>query len=211
VRWLIVTVLLAAAILVPFVLFEDQFNALSADLLAHRMSPWYVGMAIAGLLASDVLLPIPSSLVAAAAGAALGFWQGAAAIWIGMTLACLIGYAFGSRFSRAARRYVGDAGMTRADNLSARYGDYAIVLCRPVPVLAEASVIFSGIVGRPFGRFFMMSAWSNLGVALGYAAIGAFSMHADSFLLAFLGSIAVPGLAILASKIWLGGGVVRRN
>ena len=75
-----------------------------------------------------------------------------------------------------------------------------------MPVLAEANVIFAGIVGRPFGRFFMMCSWSNLGVAMGYAAIGAFSMHADSFLLAFLGSIAVPGVAMLASRIWLGSG-----
>ena len=40
------------------------------------------------------------------------------------------------------------------------------------------------------------------GAAVGYAAIGAFSMSMDSFLLAFIGSLAVPGLALLAGRIW---------
>ena len=70
-----------------------------------------------------------------------------------------------------------------------RYGDWTILICRPVPVLAEASVIFAGLVGAPFARFFALTALSNLGIALGYAAFGAFSMRMDSFLLAFLGAL----------------------
>jgi uncharacterized membrane protein YdjX (TVP38/TMEM64 family) len=202
-RWLIVALVLVATILVPFFLFEERFNALADRLLARDVSAWYVAPVVAGLLASDVFLPIPSSVVAAAAGAALGLWGGTAAIWTGMTAACMLGYAFGSRTAAAAERFVGAAGMARAHGLWDRFGDYAIVLCRPVPVLAEATVIFAGIARRPFGHFISMSAWSNLGVALGYAAIGAFSMRADSFLLAFAGSLLVPGLAMLASRRWL--------
>ena len=41
--------------------------------------------------------------------------------------------------------------------------------------------------------------------ALGYAAIGAYSMRVDSFLLAFLGAMIVPGLAMLAGRVWLSG------
>jgi len=202
-RWLVVAVVLLAAILVPFFLFEERFNALADTLLNRELSAWYVASAVAGLLASDVFLPIPSSVVAAGAGAALGLWRGAAAIWIGMTSACALGYAFGARTARAAERFVGAGGMARARALWDRFGDYAIVICRPVPVLAEATVIFAGIARRPFGHFMSMSAWSNLGVALGYAAIGAFSMRVESFLLAFAGSLVVPGVAMLASRRWL--------
>lgn len=203
VRWVIVSIVLLALILVPFFLFEDRFNRLADELMQSGASRAYVGGIIAALLASDVFLPIPSSVVAAASGVLLGFWSGAAAIWVGMMAACLIGYAFGARATTAARRFVGDAGMARATDLSARYGDHALVLCRPVPVLAEASVIFAGIVRRPVRRFLLLTAWSNLGMAFSYAAIGAFSMRVDSFLVAFLGSIALPGLAMVASKIWM--------
>jgi hypothetical protein len=40
-------------------------------------------------------------------------------------------------------------------------------------------------------------------VAAGYAALGAYSMRVDSFLLAFAGAMIVPGLAALAAKLWL--------
>jgi uncharacterized membrane protein YdjX (TVP38/TMEM64 family) len=205
-RWAVVSVLLLAMILVPFFLFEESFNRAVAALLQRDVPRWEAAMAVSGLLASDVFLPIPSSILAAAGGALLGFWRGAAAVWVGMMAACALGYAFGARAARAARRFVGEPGMSRAADLAARYGDYAVVLCRPIPVLAEASVIFSGVVHRPLVRFLILTAWSNLGIALGYAAIGAFSMRVDSFLLAFLGAIVVPGVALLAGRLWLGGG-----
>ena len=204
-RWLVVSIVLLMVILVPFILFEEQFNAIADGVLRGAVSPWYSATAIAVLLASDVFLPIPSSILAAASGVVLGFAWGAITVWIGMTASCFLGYAFGARAARAAGRFVGDAGMARASSLAARYGDYALVLCRPIPVLAEASVIFAGIVKRPFGRFLSMTTWSNAGIALGYAAIGAYSMRVDSFLLAFLGALVVPAVAMLAGKLWLSG------
>lgn len=204
-RWIVVSLVLLALILVPFFLFETQFNALAEQLMRREASSASVAAAIVALLASDVFLPIPSSIVAAAAGVLLGFWPGAGAIWAGMMAACALGYWFGARASGAARAFVGADGMARAERLSARYGDYAIVVCRPVPVLAEASVIFAGIVRRPIRRFLAVTFWSNVGMALGYAAIGAFSMRVESFLLAFVGSITLPALAMLAAKLWLGG------
>lgn len=202
-RWVAVFTVLLALILVPFVLFEPQFNALADRVVSGDVPAWYSAAAIAALLASDVFLPIPSSIVATAAGVVLGFVWGAVTVWAGMSAACLIGYAFGARAARAAERFVGEPGMARAATLAARYGDFALVLCRPVPVLAEASVIFAGIVGRPFGRFLNLTSSSNAGVALGYAAIGAWSMRLDSFLLAFLGAMLVPALAMLAGRLWL--------
>ena len=203
-RWLALSVLVLAAILIPFFLFEDQFNALAARLASGEASNWYSAIAIGGLLGSDVLLPIPSSLVSAAAGVLLGFWRGVAVIWTGMTVSCLIGYVIGAKSAGAARRFVGPDGLTRASALADRYGEMMLVVSRPVPVLAEASVIFAGLVRTPFGRFFAMVAWSNLGIAIAYAAIGAFSMQAESFLVAFLGAIALPGFAVLAARLWFG-------
>jgi uncharacterized membrane protein YdjX (TVP38/TMEM64 family) len=202
-RWFVIIATLFALILVPFLLFDDQFTALAARLARGEGSTWYVAAGIGALLASDVVLPVPSSLVSAAAGALLGFWSGAAVIWIGMTASCVLGYWIGARSAGAARRFVGEAGLSRAAGIADRYGSLAIVLSRPVPVLAEASLVFAGLVHVPFRRVLALCALSNLGIALGYAAIGAFSMHADSFLLAFLGAIAVPALALLAGRRWL--------
>jgi len=178
--------------------------ALAADLISGRGSKWYAATAIGGLLASDVVLPIPSSVVSAGAGMLLGFSRGVAVVWLGMTASCLIGYLIGASSADAARRFVGRDGLIRASALAESYGDLMLVVSRPVPVLAEASVIFAGVVRTPFRRFLAMTSAANLGVAAGYAAIGAFSMRVESLLLAFAGAIAVPGLAMLVARLWLG-------
>ena len=202
-RWAIVWAVLIGLVLLPFFLFESEFNAFAARMTAAGTAAWLAGAAIFGLLALDVVLPVPSSIVSTAAGVLLGFWKGATLVWAGMTVACLLGYALGARAAGPARRFVGEDGLRRADALMQRYGDYTIVLCRPVPVLAEASVIFAGLVGAPFGRFLTMAVLSNLGIAMGYTAFGAFSMRIDSFLAAFLGALILPGVAILLARLTL--------
>ena len=204
-RWTILWIALLGLILVPFFLFEEWFNAAAMYVTSSTTSrSWAAGLAGA-LLASDVFLPVPSSLVSAAAGLVLGFWPATLLIWSSMTVACVLGYGFGRVSAGAARRFVGEAGVARATRLATHYGGYAIVLCRPVPVLAEASVIVAGLIRTPIVRFLTLAIWSNLGIAVVYAAIGAFAMRVDSFLLAFAGAIIVPGLAFLASRLWLTG------
>jgi uncharacterized membrane protein YdjX (TVP38/TMEM64 family) len=201
VRWALVWAVLIALVLVPFFLFEAEFNAFAARMTERGTAAWLASASIFALLALDVVLPVPSSIVSTAAGVLFGFWRGAAVIWLGMMCACLLGYALGSRASGAARRFVGDEGLARADRLARRYGDWTLVVCRPVPVLAEASVIFAGLIRAPFGKFLALTAWSNLGIAIAYAAFGAFSMRIDSFLAAFLGALILPGIAIAVSRL----------
>jgi uncharacterized membrane protein YdjX (TVP38/TMEM64 family) len=203
-RWLVVSVVIVVAILVPFVLFEDYFNALADQIASGGASRWYAATTIVGLLSADVFLPVPSSVVSAAGGVLLGFWWGSAGVWVGMTLSCVVGYWVGARASGMARRFVGADGLRRATDLAARYGSLTLVLCRPVPVLAEASVVVAGLIGTPVPRFLLVTSAANVGVAVSYAAIGAYSMRIDSFLLAFLGAIVVPGIAALVARLRFG-------
>jgi uncharacterized membrane protein YdjX (TVP38/TMEM64 family) len=201
-RWTLLWVILIAVVLVPFFVFEEQFNAFAGRIASGEISAGLAALAIAGLLALDVFLPVPSSIVSTAAGVLLGLWPGATVVWIGMMAGCLVGYFVGAQSAPLARRLVGADGLARAAGLANRQGVWAVVLCRPIPVLAEATVVFAGLVRAPLGRFVWLTAWSNLGIAAGYAAIGAFSMRLDSFLLAFIGAIVVPGIALLVAR-WL--------
>jgi uncharacterized membrane protein YdjX (TVP38/TMEM64 family) len=203
-RWALLWVVLLAVVLVPFLVFEKQFEQLATWLSQGHASGWATGGAIGALLAFDVFLPVPSSIVSTGAGVLLGFWRGAAVVWFGMTAGCLVGYAVGAHAAGAARRLVGEASLMRAATNMDRYGRWAILLCRPIPVLAEASVVFAGLVRTPLVPFLALTAGSNLGIALAYAAVGAYSMEARSFLLTFFGALALPGLALLAGRLWLG-------
>lgn len=203
-RWAILGVALFAITIVPFVLFEAQFERLATWLAQGHASGWATAGAIGALLALDVFLPVPSSIVSTGAGVLLGFWPGVFVIWIGMTLGCAIGYAFGVYAAAAARRLVGEEGLKSAGAVMDRHGAWAMAVCRPIPVLAESSVVLAGLVRTPLGPFLWQTTLANLGIAVAYAAVGAFSVQAGSFLLTFVGAIALPGIAILAGKLWLG-------
>ena len=109
-RWAIIWAVLIGLVLVPFFLFETQFNAFAERMTRSDTAVWLAASSIFGLLALDVLLPVPSSIVSTAAGVLLGFWRGALVIWAGMMVACLLGYAIGNRASGLARRFVGESG-----------------------------------------------------------------------------------------------------
>ena len=204
VRWILISSVLLALIIVPFLMFGDQFDRLGARLMSGDLAGWPAAALVATFLALDVILPVPSSIVSTGAGVLFGFGRGTAVIWFGMMGGCVLGYLLGARATSVTRRFVGADGLTRAERVAATYGDWAIVICRPVPVLAEASVILAGLIHTPWRRFVMLTATSNLGIAAAYAAIGAYSMSAGSFLLTFAGAIALPGLTMLLARWRLG-------
>lgn len=86
-----------------------------------------------GLLALDIALPIPSSLVGTALGARLGFWAGAACCWLGLMAGNLLGFAFGHLYPRRLATTVPNESM-----------DLIVFLSRPVPIFAEAAAIAAG-------------------------------------------------------------------
>ena len=204
-RWAVLWVVLLGLVLLPFLLFEQQFNAFAEHVTAGTASAWAAAGAVFGLLALDVFLPVPSSIVSTASGVLFGFSLGSALVWSGMMIGCVVGYAVGSRGAGAARRFVGEDGIERASALMRRYGDVMLVLCRPVPVLAEASVVFAGLVKASYGRFLALTAAANLGIATGYAAVGAYSRGRPyAFMVAFLGALLLPALFILVSRLTFG-------
>ena len=94
-RWALLWIILIALVLTPFFLFEDQFNALAERIARGEASSGLAALTIGALLALDVFLPVPSSIVSTAAGVLLGMWPGATVVWIGMMAGCLIGYFVG--------------------------------------------------------------------------------------------------------------------
>lgn len=198
-RWLLLLGIVLVVILVPFLLFGKQIE-IWIDSFMHSAAdrPGLVIAVLVSLLAVDVLVPTPSSLVSTGAGFVLGFVGGAATSWAGMTVGSIFGYWLGLRFGYPlADRVVGSDELRRFREMRKQFGDWVIIASRPVPVLAETSVMFAGISEMPTGRFLLLSALSNLGVSAVYAAVGAFSSTVNSFLLAFGGAILVPALGMI--------------
>jgi uncharacterized membrane protein YdjX (TVP38/TMEM64 family) len=201
-RWLAVGAVVLALILIPFFLWGDALSAWAQGQL-HGANRWYLALVIAALLVSDAFLPVPSSIVSTSAGALLGFAAGAAASTIGMCVAAGLGYAVGALAPRRVmRRAVGNAGAVHAHLLVDRYGALALMLTRPVPVLAEATVVAAGFSKMRVAEFAMVAALSNIGIGAGYAAVGAFSYRTGSFLPAFAGAVGVPAAAMALNRVF---------
>ncbi|HYI00151.1 TVP38/TMEM64 family protein [Hyalangium sp.] len=165
--------LLLAAILVPFFLFGERVEAAASAFLSARPPDWQVALVLGGLLAVDIVLPVPSSLVSTAAGGLLGFWLGTAASWTGMMVSCLVGYQLGARAGAPAlRRMAGEAERARVARMAARHGRWFLLIFRAVPVLAEISIVFAGVSRMRRREFLLVSAISNLGISAIYAALG---------------------------------------
>ena len=121
-------------------------------------------------------------------------------IWIGMTVGCAIGYAFGARAAVAARRLVGDDGLARAGAVMDRYGVLGPRRVSPDSRARRIECRFRGTrphAGRPFA---WMTTLSNLGIALAYAAVGAYLDGGSVVPADLLAALALPGLAMLAGR-----------
>lgn len=202
-RWLVLTVAVLGAIIIPFVLFETEIQTwTSAALSAVRGQPWLGGALIVGLLTGDVVLPVPSSVVSTFAGVAFGWKLGALVIWTGMTAGCAVGYVLGRSAGRVlAMRVVGEYELSRAQRLFDEVGPLALIVTRAVPVLAEAGALASGAARMPFLSFMAATSLANLGVAIAYAGVGAIAASTGSFLFVFLGLASIPALAWAAWRI----------
>jgi uncharacterized membrane protein YdjX (TVP38/TMEM64 family) len=196
---LLVAVVLAVPIL-PFLGFGARLERRVASWLDPAPSHAIAAAMTVGLLAVDVYLPIPSSVVSTSAAALLGFWLGTAASWLGMTLGGIAGFLPARFLGRwAAVRLSNPAELDRIDRLSRRFGPLVIVLTRPIPVLAEASVLALGATDLAWSKFLVPLMLSNLGIAAVYSALG----HLVRLPIALAASIAIPLLAlIVARKIW---------
>jgi membrane protein YqaA with SNARE-associated domain len=160
-RWraLFVIITTLAVPVVPFLAIgelpgERWLSAADDDALAF-------GATGAGLLAADVLLPIPSSVVGTLLGARLGFAFGFAAAFCGLVIGHLLGYGIG----RATLTRVG-ATLPTAPTL------VAVLLSRPVPVLAEAMTLTAGAARAPLVPFVASVAIGDACYAAALAASG---------------------------------------
>ena len=53
----------------------------------------------------------------------------------------------------------------------------------------------------PLRQFTLLVALSNLGLSLAYAAVGAYSVGRESFVLAFAGALLLPAIALGIARI----------
>jgi uncharacterized membrane protein YdjX (TVP38/TMEM64 family) len=194
-----------AVVLLPYLVLGPSFEDATAEFFQGQTSR----VAAAGLgvllLAADMILPIPSSVVGTGLGAALGWWTGMLATAAGLTIGCVLGFALGRSGGARFVRSRASLHERRLSELLPRYGVTILVVCRAVPILAEASVMAAGALGLPLWRCLAATTLANLAVAAVYAAIGA-AIWDLSPATAFVAALLLPGLllalTVAAGRLW---------
>jgi uncharacterized membrane protein YdjX (TVP38/TMEM64 family) len=191
--------LAAAAIavpLVPFLAFGTRLDHLVADWLDPPPPAPLLAALEVGVLAADLVLPVPSSMVATLGGAQLGVVVGTLCGWLGMTAGAAAGWWLGRTTSRRALARLDDADrdrlLGRLVDRQRRFGPLAIVLSRPLPLVAEAAAILAGATGMRLADFLLAAGSGNLAIALVWSIAGAAGRQADSLQWAVVASLAVP-------------------
>lgn len=203
VRLLAVLIALAVAVpLVPWLLVGARLDHAVAAWLDPPPPPAILAAAEVGVLAADILLPVPSSLVTTLGGASLGVLAGTACGWLGMTIGSLAGWWLGrvAGIRRLARLDPADRAALAARQR--RYGPLLVVVTRPLPILAEAAALVAGAAGMPARVFLVAAAASNLAIAFAWSLAGSLGREADSLQWVAVASLAVPAAvaAVIAAR-----------
>jgi len=175
------------------------FETTASWLTAH---PAWGGAAGAGLLVSDLLLPVPGTIVMSSLGYAYGTMIGGAWATAGSMCAGIVGYGVGRLLpERLAKRLLGEIDYEKSRLLFARAGGWALAVSRALPVLPEALSCTAGLVRMPFGRFVAAIACGSFPTGFVFAAIGAAGRDTPGWTLG--ACVMVPGLLWLAARRWL--------
>ena len=198
---------IALALAVPIVAFLTFGNVLEARISGWLDPPPSSSVIIAltvAVLASDILLPVPSSLVSTMAGAQLGIIVATLASWLGMTLGAMLGFQLARTCGRPlAARLSSPDDLDRMDRLAERYGASILIISRALPVLAEAAVLLMGLTQLRWRQFLPAVMLSNLGIAFVYSVLGHLASDRGELPLALGASIALPLLATTIARRWL--------
>jgi uncharacterized membrane protein YdjX (TVP38/TMEM64 family) len=184
---------LLCAVLVPIVPFV-AIGELPGErwLMSAGDSGVRFGATGAGLLALDLLLPIPSSIIGALLGGRLGFWAGAAWTFLGLGVGHSGGYALGrllpARWS---------------SELPAAPTWIAVLLSRPVPVFAEALALAAGATRMPLSAFLSSALLGDLIYAAALAADGAALLPDGAWVTGLLLPMLLPVVGYLAWRKWM--------
>lgn len=204
-RLLVIVFALIALSIVPFIIWggqiERDLSRLGAAGWMQNFGGWAWAVGI-GLIASDIVLPVPSTAVMGALGIIYGPWVGGAISALGSVTAGLLGYAVCRMIGpRTAERLAGTEGFAQARSLFDRWGGWLVAGSRWLPILPETVSFLAGLTGMRFQRY--LGALVCGAIPMGFAFATAGHLGADNAALTLLICAVAPLVLWIAVRPFL--------
>jgi uncharacterized membrane protein YdjX (TVP38/TMEM64 family) len=145
------------------------------------------------LLASDVLLPVPSSVLMMGNGALFGFAAGSLISTAGSLASAWLGFGIGRRSTGLVARLCTDAERRAMERLIERWGPFAVALTRPVPIAAETCTLIAGTTAMSWRALTLATLAGTVPPAAVYAYAGAYARDVSGVYV-FVAVMAAAGL-----------------
>ncbi len=152
-------------------------------------------IAVVTLLAADLFLPIPSSVIMMLSGAVFGVLWGSMFSLVGSIGGEWLGFELVRRYGRrASSKMVGDEELERLGRVFERHGAAVVVVTRALPVVMETMSVVAGLSRMNRGSFLIASLLGTAPIVVVYAYAGAVSRQTGSPVPAMIMLVAVAGL-----------------
>jgi uncharacterized membrane protein YdjX (TVP38/TMEM64 family) len=188
----------AGAVILSKLLIENVLGIPVDTLIKQWMARAGTGggaIAVMTLLAADLFLPIPSSLIMVLSGAVFGVLWGSIFSLMGSIGGEWLGFELVRRYGRrASSKMVGDDELERLGRVFARHGAAVVVVTRALPVVMETMSVVAGLSKMNRSSFLVASLLGTAPIVVVYAYAGAVSRQTGSLVPAVIMLIAVAGL-----------------
>lgn len=179
-----------------YVLFLDAEQQMLEKLHSQESQVVYAAFSFF-FLGSDVLLPIPNSLIMILNGKVLGIYSGTLLSTVAGVVSSSIGFFLGRKSDRWLNRFFSSAEKEVSNRLFQRWGKGAVAVSKALPVLSESLSFVAGTTTMSFRTFLLYSLLGHCVVGLMYAYVGEVSRTIDSSFI----PAAFTALAVLL--VWL--------
>ena len=203
-RLFLIFLVLAVAVLVPFLIWGEGFDATFSEGGARAWLERYGGSAWAAaivLLVLDLVLPVPATAVMSALGLVYGAVIGGCVGSAGSFLAGATAYGLCRGLGRpAAIRIAGEKDLLRGERLFSSAGGWAVALSRWLPLLPEVITCMAGLARMPARQFFTALACGSVPMAFTFSTVGALGVERPALA---IGLSALLPLALWPLARWL--------
>jgi uncharacterized membrane protein YdjX (TVP38/TMEM64 family) len=187
--------LLLLCVLVPFVFLGGVLDKSAPTWMQAQTDKFWLALVGIALLIADVILPIPSSIVAMALCWGLGPVWGGISVAIGSMLAFTTGYGIGRLVPEPRlRRWIGPELWDKTRLRARQHALWWIVATRPLPLLAEVSALLAGVWRVPLLPALFYTAPASCVVGTLYGASAWLGLGEPGMLVTLLAILAVPSL-----------------